>query len=122
MSCISGCRNALDRLPYQDGRFLYKEPLFKEPTVRTKIFKELILRKERKLRKISILKLFITASNQELGSWFHSNAAKTCIDTFANFFHFLFAFYYQVLGKIESKIPNLDVFLCLYHFMALYVQ
>ena len=46
----------------------------------TEIFKELILLKENSLRSFSILKIFITTNNQELGSRFHSFAAKTSID------------------------------------------
>ena len=45
-----------------------------------KIFKELILIKGNSLRSFSIQKIFITANNQELGSWFCSFAAKTSID------------------------------------------
>ena len=52
-----------------------------KPTSRMpKYFKELILLKENSLMNFSISKMFITASNQDLGSQFYSFAAKTCMD------------------------------------------
>ena len=54
------------------------------------MFKELMLLTGKKLGIYSILKLFITANDQEFGSWFHSLTAKTRIDTFINFFLSLF--------------------------------
>ena len=59
------------------------------------MFMELILVTERKLRNVSILKLFTTANNQDLGNQFYSFTAKSCIDTFKNFFPYL-CFYFQV--------------------------
>ena len=54
-----------------------------------KIFKELILLTERKLTHFSILIIFITVNNQELGNWFHSFTVKTRIDTFIKLPSFL---------------------------------
>ena len=56
-----------------------KEPLFKEPTCRgSKYLRNLYYEKKAKNR--SILKLFVTANNQELGSQLHSFTAKTRIE------------------------------------------
>ena len=54
------------------------------------IFKELILLKERKLTNFSMLKLFITANNQESGNQFHSFTANSRINTIRNFCSSLF--------------------------------
>ena len=42
--------------------------------------------KEKKLRNFSILKLFVTANNQELGNQFHSFPAQLRKDSFVNYF------------------------------------
>ena len=71
---------------------------------------------EGKLKNFSLLKIFITANNQELESRFHLFTAKACTDTFIKHFPSKFAHLFYVLVKIKGKISNFDVSLYLCHF------
>ena len=57
---------------------------------KAEIFEELMVLKERKLRSLSIVKLFITANKQGLEGKFHWFTAKTHIKSFINFFPSVF--------------------------------
>jgi len=59
-------------------------------------------------------KNFFTASNQELGSWFHSFVFKTSIETILKLHSYLMLFV-LVLARNKDKIYSLDLSLCLYH-------
>jgi len=55
-----------------------------------KIFKELTLLLEKNLRNLQFQKFLLNTNNQEIGSRYHSFAAKTHIGTFINIFPTLF--------------------------------
>ena len=74
------------------------------------------LLRERKQRNILILKLFITANNQELGNQFHSFTTRTRSDKFTNSFPSIFVLLFLSSSQNKGKIPNFDVSLCLYHY------
>ena len=66
---------------------------------RTEIFKQLKLLKEKSVRNFSIWKSFMTASNQEIGSRFHSFAAKTSIDKFKKPLSYLYLLFVLISTK-----------------------
>ena len=84
--------------------------------LRAEIFKELLQLKERKLWNFSILKLFVTANNPELGNQFHSFTAKIRIESFVKLSPSLFVLLLLPSSQIKGKIPNFDASLYLYHF------
>ena len=86
------------------------------------VFEELKLRKKRKLRSFSILKLFVTANNQELGKQFKSFTAKTRMESFIKFLSFLIcAFNLTFQPKLKVKFRIFMVPCVCDTFMTLYV-